>query len=299
MRVIKPTTITDALFTSSTVPETDYTAWNAATSYVLGDRVIRTSTHRVYINLIPGVNATTPEVACLEATPRWLDYSPTNRWTMFDGQVSTETVLASPLVVTIQPGIVSDIALVNVSAVTATVTMTYGGSTVYSASKNLDLSEITDWYEYFFLGFEMRNQVVFTNLPPYSGGVITVTLSSGSSVSCGLLIAGNSYDIGQTQYEPTIEIVDYSAKAVDEFGVTTFVPRKNASKAEFSLLLENTRLTATYNLVRSLTATPSLWIGSDDITMDLFTFYGWFSGFLVTVPYPHSSLCTLQIQGLI
>ena len=301
MRVIKPTTITDANFTSSTVPETDCAAWNAATSYTIGAKVIRTSTHRVYVCVIAGVDAVTPEVSCLSTSPHWLDYSPTNRWAMFDGQVSTETTVATTtLTVVLHPGVVSDIALINVVGVAATVSMISSGSTVYSQTVSLDLSSITDWYEYFFAGFTLRSQVVFQDIPPYVNGVITVTIAGTSgTVSCGLLLLGNGYDIGRSQYEPTIEIMDYSVKTTDEYGTTTFIKRKNASKAEYSLLLDNTRLSSVYGLVRSLTATPSLWVGSDDLTMDIYTVYGWFSGFSVTVPYPHNSICTLQIQGLI
>ena len=300
MRVINPTVITDTLFTSSTAPETDYAEWTAATSYVLGAKVIRASTHRVYVCLIAGVNAVTPEVSCLLTTsPRWLDYGPTNRWAMFDGQVSTATAVTSPLTVVLHPGVVSDIALINVSGATATVSVVNSGTTVYSESISLDLTSITDWYEYFFLGFTLRNQAVFSDIPPFSGGVVTVSVTSGGAVSCGMLLAGNSYNLAPVQYSPTIEILDYSAKIVNEYGTTTFVKRQNTSKAEFSLLLDNTRLSSVFGLVRSLTATPSLWIGSDSIDMDIYTVYGWFSGFSVTVPYPYNSLCTLQIQGLI
>jgi len=43
MRIIRPTTITDAMLTSSTVAETDHAAYNGATTYALGDRVIVTT----------------------------------------------------------------------------------------------------------------------------------------------------------------------------------------------------------------------------------------------------------------
>ena len=60
LKLLKPTTITDAMLTSSTVPETDYTAWNAATAYTLAQRVIRVSTHKVYERLVAGTTATAP-----------------------------------------------------------------------------------------------------------------------------------------------------------------------------------------------------------------------------------------------
>ena len=39
MRLIRPTTLTDAMLTSSTAPEADYPAWSSATAYAVGARV--------------------------------------------------------------------------------------------------------------------------------------------------------------------------------------------------------------------------------------------------------------------
>ena len=38
MKFIRPTAINDARLTSSTVPEADHPAWDAATSYTVGQR---------------------------------------------------------------------------------------------------------------------------------------------------------------------------------------------------------------------------------------------------------------------
>ena len=38
MRLIRPTTLTDAMLTSSTAPETDYPAWSSVPAYALGLR---------------------------------------------------------------------------------------------------------------------------------------------------------------------------------------------------------------------------------------------------------------------
>lgn len=60
LSVIKPITITDAMLTSTDVTEADYSAYNAATAYNVGDRVIVVSTdvHKIYESLI-GSNSST------------------------------------------------------------------------------------------------------------------------------------------------------------------------------------------------------------------------------------------------
>lgn len=298
MKVIKPVPITDVQFVSSNVPETDAPEWNAVVNYAVGDRVIRTATHKAYACIIAGVDSTLPEESVSLASPHWVEEGPTNRWAMFDNQVSTETVKASPLVIAIKPGIINSLALINVSGVSVTVEMKYEGEPVYSASRNLDMSEITDWYEYFFAGFELISQVVLTGLPPYMNSEITVTIEGTGQVSCGALIAGKAYGIGQIRYEPTVEIQDYSVKQTDEFGTTTFVQRKYAKKLDCALWLENSRINSVFALVAALRAVPSVWIGSDDVRMGILTVFGWYASFSITIPYPKHSLCTLQIQGL-
>lgn len=298
MKVITPVPVTDAILMSSNVPEADFPVWSASTNYTLGAKVIRTTTHKIYVCLVAGVDATPPESSVLLATPHWAEYGPTNRWAMFDNQVSTETVKSSPIVVTIKPGIVDSLALVNVYGGSVTVEMTYERQTVYSVTKGLDLSKVSDWYGYFFAGFELIDQVVFSDLPPFAGGEITVTISGEDTVSCGALVVGSTYYLGEIKYEPSIEIQDYSVKQTDEFGTTTFVQRKYAKKLECALWIENNRLNALFNKIARLRAVPSLWIPSDDIRMDLLTVFGWYSGFSITIPYPNDSLCTLQIQGL-
>ena len=48
MRLIEPFKITDAKLTAHSVPENDHPVWSAATSYAIGNRVIRAQTHRIY-----------------------------------------------------------------------------------------------------------------------------------------------------------------------------------------------------------------------------------------------------------
>jgi hypothetical protein len=300
MRVVKPVTVTDAMLISSNVADTSgsYSAWDAATSYTLGQVVYRSTTHRIYTNLIPGVDATLPEESALLITPRWADGGPINRWAMFDNQVSTETTNSGSIAVTLKPGIVNSLALINIVGVSVDVVMATGGSTVYSKSVNLDMSEIADWYDYFFAGFESMTQVVFDDLPPFSEGEITATLSGGGVVKCGALIVGSSYGIGDIKYDPTIEIMDYSVKSTDEFGITTFVQRQFAKRVECAIIIENNRLKSVFALVASLRAVPSVWITHDDEQYSLMTVFGWYAAFSITIPYPNHSLCTLQIQGL-
>ncbi|WP_414903488.1 hypothetical protein ACMT1E_05335 [Sphingomonas flavalba] len=122
MKLIRPTTITDAMLTSSTIPENDHPAWATGTAYVTGNRVILTSTHRRYeaLTASTGVNPTSDPT-------KWLDLGPTNRWAMFDDRVGTAATRTGSLEVVLAPGAIDAVALIDTDAESATVTLSVGG----------------------------------------------------------------------------------------------------------------------------------------------------------------------------
>lgn len=295
MKVITPTPITDALFTSSTAPETDHAAYAAGTTYALGDRVIRTSTHRIYESLQAGNIGHTPE----SSPTWWLDVAPTNRWAMFDTVVGTSTTLASPLTVVIHPGAVNAIALLELvgTSVTVSMTSTSGGGSVYSQTLSLEASEVGDYYEYFFDPFIQRTSVVLTDLPPYADGIVTVSLT-GSTVSLGVLSVGLFTDLGGTQYGATAGITDYSLKTTDAFGNTTLTQRSYARRTSAKLWLDKGNVNRVHRKLADLRATPCVWVGVEDAELEPLTVYGFYKDFQVEVAYTLVSLCSLEIEGL-
>ena len=96
MRIIRPIAISDAMLTSSTIPETDGTAgeWAVGTPYTDGQtvRVTTTGVHKIYECLTNVTGGSSPEVDVLAAVPKWLEVSATNRWKMFDAVIGTQSI---------------------------------------------------------------------------------------------------------------------------------------------------------------------------------------------------------------
>lgn len=296
MKVIKPVAVTDAVLISSTAPETDYSAWAAGTAYSVGNRVIRTSTHRIYERLIAGTTATLPELDAVN----WIDIAPTNRWAMFDSEVSTQTALASPLTVVIKPGFVNGIALFGLvgDSLTVTVRDSLAGSVVYSRTLALDGTILADWYQYFFEPYVQRADVVLTDLPPYGDAHITLTLTGSGTVKCGIVALGTVYTLGDTQQGASVSIVDYSRKETDAFGVTSFVQRAYSKRMSVNLLLANAQLNKTQRVLADLRASPAAWVGTDAPGYEPLTVYGFYKDFSIDIAYPQLSYCSLEIEGL-
>jgi hypothetical protein len=89
MDFIKPTTITDALFVSSTLPETDHAEWASGDTYSIGNQVIVTTPdiHEVYESLTDNNTDNYPP----SDTTNWLKVSATNRWKVFDKTLGSQT----------------------------------------------------------------------------------------------------------------------------------------------------------------------------------------------------------------
>ena len=296
MKVIKPVAVTDAVLISSTAPETDHAAWAAGTAYSVGNRVIRTSTHRIYERLIAGTTATAPELDSVN----WIDIAPTNRWAMFDSEVSTQTALTSPLTVVIKPGLVNGLALFGLSGTTLVVTVRDGlaGPVVYTRTIGLDGTVIADWYQYFFEQYDQRAEVVLTNLPPYSTSHITISVTGGGTVSIGVVAAGTVYFIGDTQQDASVSIIDYSRKETDAFGFTTFVRRAYSKRMNLRLLLTNSQLNKVQRVLADLRASPAAWVGTDVAGYEPLTVYGFYKDFSIDIAYAQLSYCSIEIEGL-
>jgi len=299
MKVIKPVTITDAMILASNATEA-YAAWSSVTTYAK-DAKVDYGTH-YYISL---VNSNLNNIPDAVGSTAWAFLSPDNKHAMFDGQISTETTKAtSPLVVTVACGIVNSIALLGLTGTSVSIVMRDGGASppVYSRTINLEGSIILDWYMYFFEPFELLSEVVLTDLPPYSGGQITMTLSSGSAVAIGELLVGTVYALGEMALEhgATIGIIDYSRKDTDvDTGLTTFVQRAYSKRMSGQFLLENGSISGVQKILSSVRAVPSVYIGSEDTDYSALIVYGFYRDFSIDIAYPTHSFCRIEVEGLI
>jgi hypothetical protein len=299
MKLIKPLTITNAMLTSSTVPETDYAAWSNTTSYTVGQYCILVSTHKVYQCLIAHVGAS-PDINLTGLTPKWLQISSTNRWSMFDTGWGTQTSVATPLTIVLTPAsIINSLALLNLSATSVNVSMVATEGTVYSKTVDMLGGEVVkDWYGYFFDTISYKTDLVLTDLPPYGSGAITITINNtGLAAKCGNCVVGNVYELGNTQYNATAGIVDYSTKTTDTFGNTTIVKRKYSKRMTAKLEIDNTFIDDVVTTLAAYRSTSIVWIGAESIYTSLIV-YGFYKDFDVDIAYPTVSYCSLTIEGL-
>lgn len=298
MNVIRPIVVTDAMLTASNVPETDYSEWNAATNYTVGDFSIRTTaaTHKVYRNLIAGVNATPPE----DAPTRWQDYSPTNRWAAFDKRTGTQTEQATSITYRLVPGAtVNSVAFINLSAASVRIVMTDPtDGVVYDETVSATVASLSgDWDSFFFDYITRKSDVVVQNLPTYPLATLDITISEASGTAkVGVVAIGRSIELGDAQHGASFGIVDYSRKEADEFGGYTIVQRAFAKRATFDIVVEKDVVDAVATLLAELRSTPAVWVGSTEYQGTII--YGFYKDFDVVIAYPTWCDCSIEIEGL-
>jgi len=309
MIIIRPIAITDAILTSSNVPETDGTAgeWSVAVPYTKGDtvRVTTPEVHKVYEALEDVTGGDSPEDDVLNLVPKWLEIGATNRWAAFDDKVGSETKQAESITCELTPGVIVDsIAFLNLGAVTIRLVSTDPiEGVVYD--KTVDLvstviagySGIYDWYSYFFSSDYLITDVVKLDLPPYLNAVLSITVSSvGDIASVGEVVIGVQANIGNTQYSPSIGIHDYSIKEQDQFGIWSIVERSFSKKMSCDLAINTASIANVQNLLASYRTTALVWVGSVDYPSLIV--YGFYKDFSILISYPAYAIMNLEIEGL-
>lgn len=303
LSLMKPVTLTDAMITSSTAPETDYTAYSAATTYAVAARCISTSTHRIYESLVAGnINHDPTNIDnSIGAAPYWLDVSATNKHKMFDDQVASQTTVASPLTAVLHPGFCNAVVLLGLDAeaIDLTAKDAPGGNVIKSYSGSLEGSTPFDYYEYFFSAFQPLTDFILSGIDPYSDMEITITLTKATgNVACGMLQVGDLVPLGTTQYGAKAKPKTYSYIKINDYGENEIVRRKKAKDMSFTAWLKLEDANNVLDTLTSMLDVPCIVICSDLADYSGLRSFGLVSG---EISYDHPLDCLLSgsVNGLI
>lgn len=302
MKMIRRIPITDARLLSSNVPEADYAAWAAGTAYALGAKVIRTTTHSVYERVVAGTTATPPE----NDGANWTRVGPTNRWGMFDQKVGTVTTQANSISVTLKPGRANCLSLHNADAAEVTVSVVMDAEVVFTATVDLTSRNVVgDWYAYYYEPVYSQTEVVLTDLldaallamPAAGDAEITVTLSrTGGTVSLGMLVVGMEFHIGETQWQPSVGIRDYSIKKADAWGNYDLEQGEYARVMSATVEVPSSEADNVANVMSQYRATNAVWIGAKEFGS--LVIYGFLSDWRLVHRDVTTSIFSMEVEGM-
>lgn len=298
MYVQKPITVTDANLTTN-IPEPDAgeTAYNAGTSYSIGDEVILTSTHRKYRSV---QNSNTGHDPAADDGTWWVDIAPTNAWAMFDGIIGTQSTESTEIQISIDAGVyITGLAIFNVTAQTANVTVddpTDGE--VYNHDIDMrDNSQVVDWFTYFIEPIVEKRRVALWDLPAYPNATVAITLGSSGDVSVGECIFGQVMDLGVAQYGTGFQLLNFNVTERDAFGnIIRTTGRRTAKLGKYNIKTLSPRTEYVFNALDDLRDTACVWSGSTDDDKTLI--YGYHSDARVNFSTPSLDDVSIEVEGL-
>lgn len=302
LTLVLPMDVSPAKLVSSNVAETDYPAYAAGTTYALDARVISLTTHVVYQSLQAGNIGHDPTVDA-NIGVWWQEVSVTNRYKMFDTEASTVTTNVEVIDVTIQPDQVINalgfIGMAEVNTVRVIMTDPVDGvvhDTTYDMRGSIPEST---WYSYLFSNVLRVTDFVVTDLPTYGSASVRLIFTGGAGITIGVstCIIGAQTQIGLgVHYQARLSIQDYSRQETNAYGDLVLVRRNYAQRATFEMWITKAETDSVYRRISSLRSTPILWIGTEEYESTILL--GIFKDFEITLAYPDTNICSMQLLGL-
>jgi len=309
MIVITPLGITSSNLTSSTIPEPDAgeTAWDSGTTYAIGDEVYLASTHKRYRSKVADNLNHDPadDIQGDEDNPPqyWVEIGPTNQFAMFDLLRNTQSVTDSPLTVVLTPGVRIDaLALLGMEAESVAVTMENGEVEVYTYTEDLNQRQIFNWYDYFFKPFRTKPSIALFDLPPYTAGVTTVTLTSSTgTVKCGACVIGNQTYLGQVQYNAESDVLNFSRMDRNFDGTAQMIQRRSIPKTIQDVYVDKSKVNELRQIRSELNAIPAVWSGLDDSDHPYYEsllILGFYRKFTINLAHEEKAILALELEEI-
>jgi len=280
---------------------TTYSVYSTTVTYALGDRVIDPVAHLVYESQINGANLNQP----LTGGTAWLKVpGTTNKWASFDNLRNTQTEAPVDIVQTIQlTDRATSIAVIGLDARTVTITQKVGGVEKYSVTANLSKRKSRTWKEWFFGLFKSRTSVQYFDLPPYRNSMLTITAAKPGPGrrAVGGIVIGNAVYIGDVQYEPTSDHLNFSSVERDKFGNLALDPERSVPKVDMTVWFDKSLTSQILELREALNGRPAIWSGLDDFTLDYFEplfLFGIHKEFSLNLKGFDYGVITLQVEEM-
>lgn len=270
-------------------------AWVSGATYSVRALVHRASTHRVYRRAVAGAGTTPPE----SDSANWTDLRATQRWAPLALAEDSRAIVIGNLyftMVSAQAGVGLLLGGIRASAVRVVALAPPFSSVAFDQTYTLPPQSSA-----YSTGNEPVLAVALPSGLP-AGSQIHVTLIGAGSPSTSwlrYLALGRGYTLGGTLKGSRIGIADYSRKETDEFGTTTLVQRGYAKRLSLEMTLLSGEVQSTFAVLADLRATPAMWVPADGSDLSWLATYGWLKDWGITVQYSRTSLCSLEIEGLI
>lgn len=284
---------------TSNVPITE-TLWTDGT-YTLGQqRYVDTTLYEVII----ASTTLSPSAGLLTDPPEWKVVSEINRYKMFDNIEGSQSAVSSAggsIEVEFDAAgtVITDVVLLNLEGSNVNIDVSVASVSIYNEDFGLqDFDEITDWYNFFFAEIIPQNDILIGDIPNRSDAVVTVTITNdfADDIACGEMVVGRAFVLGDTLFDTSMSILDFSSKTADENGNYTITEGRFIKEVSYNVGITNNRVSAVYKFLQQYRAVPLVWIG-EETRLETVAF-GFFRDFSIVLANPAYSSCSLQVESL-
>lgn len=233
-----------------------------------------------------------------DSPTQWTETGTSNIHAMFDGYINSATTDSTDIDVVVGSAKSDFIGLFGLVGTTVTLTLSRGGSAIKTEEINLKTQPSISYYAWLFEDYEYKDRI-FWEYPKYADATLSVSIAPAQgAATCGEMIIGSQITLGQTQYDASVGIQDYSVYSTDTLGRTYLNQGDYADRAEVELWITNNMVDIVRRKLADVRGVMSLWdlnnTGSD---YDSLRIYGFFESFDIIIPGPSISKCSLTIRG--
>jgi hypothetical protein len=148
-----------------------------------------------------------------------------------------------------------------------------------------------------------RDSLALFDLPPFSNGIITLTLNAASgNVACGAFDLGMYQYIGEMVYNAESDVMNFSTITRNIDGsLSELTPRPNVPKIIAQIVVDKAYVNAVRTLREALAGQPATWAGVTDNSdgfCETLLMHGKYNVFRINMDQPMQSTISLEVEEI-
>jgi len=161
-----------------------------------------------------------------------------------------------------------------------------------------DYSDVEDYWSYFFSPIQKITDIVFTEVPSFSGTTVYISIDAEGDAKVGEIALGKDLFLGDTHIGASVGIQDFSRKERDTFGNFIIIERAYADTMDVNFSFDASKVSFIRRALADRRSRPTVFhSGETNDQFGLLT-YGFYKD--INFPIVTRNLCvaSIEIEGL-
>ena len=281
--------------TSNNAPPENTPAWQANRSYAVDDKVL--FLNKICICAKPNNGKSAPNMTVDE----WVEAGSPNPTRFQDEYVNTQTKSDTRLeiVISVPEASVNSFGLFNVDG--AKILIYDKNDTLIFERALATRNDSASWWQYFFGAvFNFRNDVWHLGDVDYSGRIKIVIEPNEKGANLGHLVVGRKIFLGDTLYEPSVSMIDYSKEFTDDWGFTRLRKGATAKYCAVKVIVPSPQVDFVEKTLARTAGELNLFIADErEDGFECLAVFGYFKDKEVVISNAQTSELSINLKGVI